>query len=291
MRTSLVKWTFLTVYSLPERLRHWASTYRPMCRDGVFMLISEESDAIRVPKAAELVAGRIKRAIVTGDLKDGESLPSETQLMAEFQVSRPTVREGIRVLESMGLITVSRGARGGAKVTRPDAGIVASAAAMALQTRGATITDLFEARSLIEPRAARMAAERRPRAAAKVLRAHAEYEFEVINDFVVVARAIAEFHKLLMEQCGNEALAVFGIALKDVFEKSMVSAQRNIRPGRESERVASLRYGLRSHMKLADLIEAGEGKAAEAHWAVHVEKAGKIWLKSVGAKEVIDLFK
>jgi DNA-binding FadR family transcriptional regulator len=255
------------------------------------MLVTDDTDAIRVPKAAALVAGRIQRAIVNGELKDGESLPSETQLMAEFQVSRPTVREGIRVLESMGLITVSRGARGGAKVTRPDAGIVASAAAMALQARGATITDLFEARTLIEPRAARLAAERRPRSAAKVLRAHAEYEFEVINDFVVVARAIAEFHKLLMEQCGNEALAVFGIALKDVFEKSMVAAQRNIRPGKESERLASLRYGLRSHLKLADLIEAGDAKAAEAHWALHVEKAGKVWLKSVGAKEVIDLFR
>jgi DNA-binding FadR family transcriptional regulator len=255
------------------------------------MFILDDSEGIRVPKAAELVASRIRRAIVTGDLKDGQSLPSETQLMAEFQVSRPTVREGIRVLESLGLITVSRGARGGAKVTRPDYGVVASAAAMALQTRGATIQDLFEARSLIEPRAARLAAERRPKPAAKVLRAHVEYEFEVINDFVPVTRAIAEFHKLLMEQCGNEALAVFGIALKDVFERSMLTAQRNIRPERETDRIASLRYGLRSHMKLVDLIEAGDGPGAESHWALHVEKAGRVWLKSVGTEDVVDLFR
>jgi DNA-binding FadR family transcriptional regulator len=255
------------------------------------MLIADGTDAIRVPKAAELVASRIRRAIVTGELKDGESLPSETQLMADFQVSRPTVREGIRVLESLGLITVSRGARGGAKVSRPDTRIVATAAAMALQTRRTTIADLFEARTLMEPRAARLAAERRPKEAAAALRAHVEHEFAVVGDFVVVTSAIAEFHRLLLDQCGNETMAVFGIALKDVFERSMLTAQRNLKPEKEADRLNSLRYGLRSHMKLVDLIEAGDGPGAESHWTLHVEKAGQVWLRSVGAKDVIDLFR
>jgi len=255
------------------------------------MLFPYETESIRVPKAAELVANRIRRAIVTGHLKDGQSLPSEGRLMEEFQVSRPTVREGIRVLESLGLVTVGRGARGGARVTRPDAGIVASAAAMALQIRGATIADVFEARSLIEPSAARLAAQRRPKTAAIALRAHVEHELSVINDFVAVTRAIAEFHTLLMEQCGNETLAVFGTALKDLFERAMLAAQPGIKPLDDAERMSSLRYGLRSHGKLADLIEAGNADAAEAHWKFHVAKAGRVWLKSVGATEVIDLFR
>jgi len=255
------------------------------------MLIANATDAIRVPKAAELVASRIRSAIVSGELQHGQSLPSETQLMADFQVSRPTVREGIRVLESLGLITVSRGARGGAKVCRPDTRIVATAAAMALQSRRTTIADLFEARTMMEPRAARLAAERRPHEASAALRAHVEHELAVIDDFVVVTRAIAEFHRLLLDQCGNETMAVFGIALKDVFERSMLTAQRNFKPENEADRIASLRYGLRSHMKLVDYIAAGDGAGAESHWALHVEKAGRIWLKSVGAKEVIDLFR
>jgi DNA-binding FadR family transcriptional regulator len=94
-----------------------------------------------------------------------------------------------------------------------------------------------------------------------------------------------------MEQCGNETLAVFGVALKDMFERAMLSAQRNLKPGREPDRVASLRYGLRSHMKLVDLIESGNGVDAEAHWRLHVENAGRVWLKAVGAKEIIDLFR
>jgi len=254
------------------------------------MLFPDKPETIRVPKAAELVANRIRRAIVTGHLKEGQSLPSESHLMAEFQVSRPTVREGIRVLESLGLVTVGRGARGGAKVTIPDSSVVANAAAMALQIRGTTIADLFEARELIEPRAARLAALRRPKAAAKVLRRHIEHELQVIEDFVAVTAAIAEFHTLLMEQCGNDTLAVFGAALKNLFERAMLAVHPNIQSADKTERLASLRYGLRSHAKLADLIDAGDAEGAEKHWTLHVERAGRVWLKSVDATKVIDLF-
>jgi DNA-binding FadR family transcriptional regulator len=255
------------------------------------MQFLNESGMIRVPKAAELVANRIQRAIVTGRLKDGQCLPPESRLMEAFQVSRPTVRVGIRVLESLGLVTVGRGARGGARVTTPDSSVVASAAAMALQIRGATIADLFDAHTLLEPGAARHAAERRPKAAAAALRAHVERELAVIDDFPAVARAISEFHTLLLEECGNETLAVFGSALKNLFDRAMLAAQPTVTTIDEAHRLASLRYGLRSHRKLADLIESGDGDAAEAHWKLHVTRAGKVWLKSVGATDVIDLFR
>jgi DNA-binding FadR family transcriptional regulator len=249
------------------------------------------ADEVRIPKAAELVARRIRRAIMIGDLKHGESLPPETQLMAEFQVSRPTIREGIRVLESQGLITVSRGARGGAKVTRPDTGIVSTAVAMVLQARGATIRDLYEALKLIEPRAARLAAERRSKGVAEMLRAHVEQEMDVITDVVAVTRGIAEFHELLVSQCGNETLATLAIALKDVFEKALLVAQSYVSPEGGAAHAASLRQGLHSQMKLVELIEAGDAPGAEAHWIEHMEKAGQVLLRNVGAKGVIELFR
>jgi DNA-binding FadR family transcriptional regulator len=241
------------------------------------------------PKAAERVAGRIRRAVVTGELRDGQSLPPEAKLMVEFGVSRPTVREAIRILESHGLVTVSRGPRGGPRVVRPDAGIVASAAAIALQTRGATFKDLYDVRTLIEPHAARLAAQNRPQAAAQALRRHVEHELASVDDVVGAVRAIADFHDLLLEQCGNGVLATLAIALKDVFEKALLAAQRTMKPTPAADQVATLRYGLRSHMKLVELIAAGEAAAAEAHWAAHMDKAGRIWLRSVGSTRVIDL--
>jgi DNA-binding FadR family transcriptional regulator len=244
---------------------------------------------VRVPKTAELVAARIRRAIVTGELQTGDNLPSEGQLIADFHVSRPTIREAIRVLESEGLINVSRGARGGARITQPDSEIVARAAGIALQTHSATIQDVYEARVLIEPPAARLAAERRPREAAAVLRPHVEREFELTEDVVAVTQAIADFHRILMEQSGNVTLSIIALALKGVFEKALQASQ-NARPTVSlPERQKQLRFGLKSHRKLVDLIEAGDGAAAEAHWKSHMENAGKVWLSDVGSRSVIEI--
>ena len=62
--------------------------------------------SVRVPKTAELVASRIRKAIISGSLKTGDRLPPEAQLIADFEVSRPTVREAIRILESEGFLQI-----------------------------------------------------------------------------------------------------------------------------------------------------------------------------------------
>ena len=73
---------------------------------------------LRVPKMAELVAGDLRRRILRGELVENDALPSESALMQRFGVSRPTLREAFRVLESESLISVRRGAHGGARCTR-----------------------------------------------------------------------------------------------------------------------------------------------------------------------------
>jgi DNA-binding FadR family transcriptional regulator len=71
------------------------------------------------PKVAQLVADQLREHILTGRLVDGERLPNETELRRLYDVARPTVREALRLLESAELVTVKRGARGGAVVRRP----------------------------------------------------------------------------------------------------------------------------------------------------------------------------
>src|SRR5215471_789914 len=104
-----------------------------------------EGEPIRIPKAAVVVAGRIRRSIVQGRLVPGQALPNETDLMALYQVSRSVVREARRILESESLIRVKRGAGGGARVATPDIAIAARPAALLLQMEGTTLEDLFEA--------------------------------------------------------------------------------------------------------------------------------------------------
>lgn len=73
-------------------------------------------DDLPARRAADLIAGQIRRRIIRGELAVGETLPTENELLTQFGVSRPTLREAIRVLESESLVEVKRGSRGGARV-------------------------------------------------------------------------------------------------------------------------------------------------------------------------------
>ena len=64
---------------------------------------------LRAPKTGELIATYLRRQIVRGELRPGETLPAESQLMEQFSVSRPTLREAFHILEAETLISVRRG--------------------------------------------------------------------------------------------------------------------------------------------------------------------------------------
>ena len=113
---------------------------------------------VRVPKTAELVAAHVRKQIVRGDLRQGDALPTETALMEEYSISRPTLREAFRILESEGLIIVRRGARGGARVLEPSPDAAARYAGLVLQHRGTTLLDVLDVRVMVEAPAARLVA-------------------------------------------------------------------------------------------------------------------------------------
>src|SRR5215212_9794665 len=101
---------------------------------------------VRAPKTAELIASHIRRQIVRGELRENDTLPPELSLMAQFGVSRPTLREAFRILETESLISVRRGSRGGAQVMAPDISVAARYVGLLLQVQGTTIVDVYEAR-------------------------------------------------------------------------------------------------------------------------------------------------
>src|SRR6201990_3368551 len=135
--------------------------------DGVAPLAGSPT---RSPKTAELVAGALRRMVVDGQLKDGDFLPNEAELMAHFAVSRPTLREAVRVLESERLVEVRRGSRTGAKVRVPGPETVARPGALVLAISGTTLGDVMTARIGIEPYAARLLADQGSTAAHEELR-------------------------------------------------------------------------------------------------------------------------
>lgn len=245
--------------------------------------------AVRVPKTAELVARQIRNAIIRGELKDGDTLPPEAHLITEFEVSRPTIREAIRILESEGLVTVSRGARGGARISSPNYEMIARAAGITLQAKGVTIGDLYEMRTLIEPPAARLVAERNSAQAVPVLRALIDAELGLITDRFAISSRIAEFHQTMIELAGNQTLIMFSQALRGLVDEHLNFAQRRTPELDPEVSRRRLKFGIKSHSKLVDLIEAQDGPGAETHWKAHMIAAGKIWLEQVGPNSVVEL--
>jgi DNA-binding FadR family transcriptional regulator len=241
---------------------------------------------VRVPKMAELVAGHLRRQIVRGELAEGAALPTEAALMQQFQVSRPTLREAFRVLESESLITVRRGARGGARVQLPNADVAARYAGLILEHRGTTVADVYEARIVIEPPAVGLLARRRTAAGIKQLRAALEDHDAVADDPDASMRAHTQFHTLLIELIGNQTLRV----LMGIVEQIISSAvwPRMEADAESTVRASASRKGLRVHHKVVDLIEARDDAEAEKLWRRHLTEA-RDYLLQGEAKSVLDM--
>lgn len=114
----------------------------------------------RTVRVSENIAKRIKRQISSGKLSAGQKLPAEREMARRYKTSRVSVREAYRSLEELGLLTIRRGADGGAFIHQPDHGAVQKSLSLVLRLGRTTHQELTEARLLIEPPIARLAARR-----------------------------------------------------------------------------------------------------------------------------------
>ncbi|HVX19087.1 MAG TPA: GntR family transcriptional regulator [Acidimicrobiales bacterium] len=99
----------------------------------------------RGEKTSERVARSIVRDIIARGLAPGDPLPSESALADHHQVSRESLREGLRLLESQGFVAIRRGSRGGPSVGRADLDAFGRMAAMHFLMAGATYDELYAA--------------------------------------------------------------------------------------------------------------------------------------------------
>src|ERR1700761_8452202 len=104
--------------------------------------MTDSRNHVRQHRIAETVAAELRGRILAGDGPDGYRLPTQDQLVSEFGVSYPSIREAIRILETEGLVTVRRGNVGGAEVHRPDEASAAYHLGLALQGRRVNLGDL-----------------------------------------------------------------------------------------------------------------------------------------------------
>ena len=241
---------------------------------------------VRVPKAAEIVAARLRRKIISGELAFGEHLGPENDLLNQYGVSRPTLREAFRILETESLITIVRGANGGVVVNRPRVELASRYYGLLLALSGTPATEVYQAMAMVEPPAVRLLAATDPLRAAETLTRRIDEERRSLDDPPAYARASTAFHETLIELTGNRALLLFAQMLREVIERTIAGAIE----GSSTPTLHARRRGIRAHEELVSLIAQGRSEDAGTYWAGHLSAAGDALFKGREPPLVLDFF-
>jgi GntR family transcriptional regulator, transcriptional repressor for pyruvate dehydrogenase complex len=240
-------------------------------------------NSLREPKMAERVATVLRRMIVRGEIAEGTMLPPESELMERFGVSRPTLREAFRVLESESLINIERGVRGGARVTRPQRETLARYAGLILEYEGVTLKDVYDARAIIEtPMVVELATTRRKAAIAQ-LEEILERPIDEEGESAVTAHT--EFHMAIAQLSGNKTMQIVSEMLYHIIEK----ADRSLQPTKGPRAASATRRASKTHRMVLDMIKDGDAEGAAELWSRHLKKAEEFALTGAELATVVDL--
>lgn len=164
----------------------------------------------------ERIVEQIETAITSGAIVAGDHLPSERELMVQFSVSRPTVREALRVLQSMGLIESKPGGRGGPRVLEPSPQSLTRSFTTMARLDSLSMTELVQFRLVLESSACRLAATLHNAEQLAGMRSAIErMEQAVGKDAEAFARADVDFHLAVWEASGNALLTMCGRAVAE----------------------------------------------------------------------------
>jgi GntR family transcriptional regulator, transcriptional repressor for pyruvate dehydrogenase complex len=165
--------------------------------------------------AYRVVSEKIRNAIVSGEIKTGELLPTETKLAEQFGVTRSTVREAIRLLEHGGIL--GRADRKRLVATLPPTETVGRSVSSALLMHQVTYEELWQVAMGLEPLASKLACISATRKDKQLLAANLVRTREVMDDHDALLDAEIEFHNLLAEATHNSALLLARAPLNELF--------------------------------------------------------------------------
>lgn len=224
------------------------------------------AEYIHTPKLSHIVADRLRRQIVTGELKAGDSLAPENQLTEQFGISRPALREALRVLEAESLISVGRGTRSGATILKPPMDSVVRYGIFYLIASGTTLREIHDARTLIEPAVVRQLTEHpNPEHIAKLRACNAAARQALAaHDIKQAMLGGSQFHKLLALFAENKALGLLVGMLHDLAVMNYVAVDKMGKDDTTRQRVVS--HWLELQDKLVSHIEQGEPERAAQFW-------------------------
>jgi GntR family transcriptional repressor for pyruvate dehydrogenase complex len=234
------------------------------------------------------VADILLERITSGDYKVGERLPTERELAESLGVSRAGVREGLNRLHTMGLIVTVRGLGGGSIVQELDSRVLARALSLMLKMNGVTKEQLMEARIVLAPQIAALAAQR---ATDDDIRALEDISHGIDGTRSDQAhRSMFAFHLRLAEACGNPILTAAMVPILDLVEPvadmARIRARERGSPAEQSEILAVMQA-----------VKSRDPERARAAMIKYMERFGRLldamaieppWLSSGVAGSALD---
>lgn len=218
----------------------------------------------RKERLGDLLYGQILEQITSGALKEGDKLPSESEICRSSQVSRPTVREALMRLSADGLITTRQGS-GTYVRQRPPEGLTRLASAPDV----AGLLRCYEVRIGLEGQAATLAAQRRTSGQMDRIRAALADLGAAFDGGTVPARTDFAFHLAVAAASGNPLFAEMLETLNETVERAMSLALGLTRAG--SKERARRVYD--EHEAVADAISRGDAEAAGLTMRYHLHRA------------------
>jgi GntR family transcriptional repressor for pyruvate dehydrogenase complex len=217
--------------------------------------------AIKKTRIYEEVVSQVHELIRDGKFKARDQLPSERELAETFKVSRTSVREALRALETQGLI-VSRTGAGNFVADLPVESLVAPLATLLIEEKSA-LADVFEMRKLIEPHIASLAAERATKRDIERMKKILDKQRQQVNGGSTGVEADAEFHYSIGQATQNQALEKLVSGLMEILSRSREESLQT--PGRSQA-------SLDSHYKILAAIEEHDQQKAREAMLYHIEQ-------------------
>jgi GntR family transcriptional repressor for pyruvate dehydrogenase complex len=234
--------------------------------------------------AASHVAAVLRRMIVGGELPDGVWLPRQEDLLAQFGVSHPSLREALRMLEAEGLVTVQRGNRGGAVVHSPDATCAAFTIGLVLERQRTSLRDVAATLAALEVECGVLCAEAQDRneRILPTLERLNDQARQVLDNPLAFAEAGRLFHEAMRGLTGNQTLKTLSGALAALWIAQMSRfAGVNIEDRSTLEDCASAQH---AHEVITKAIAEGDSEHVRAAIKAHRTAGGAHWIGTEGSK-------
>ncbi len=221
-------------------------------------------EQVRPVRLYERIVEQIEDALARGELKPGQRLPSERELVAQFGTSRATVREALRVLESNGLVRSRPGDPNGPEVLPYTSGGLEKQMRRLARTDQLTLSQLLVSRMMLDSTANRLAATlRTPEQLAEMESAIESMRSAIETGYEAFSEADFAFDEAIAAASGNMLIQVGNSVVRDTV-LSLISDK--IAHARNAK--ALMRTSLKHHEQVLDAIRAGDATAA-AHASLH----------------------